>query len=151
MKRNKEWTIYMHISPNGKKYVGQTSRRDVEKRFRNGKGYKGNRMFRQDINYYGWNSFEHKILYTHIKTQEEADAIEIRLIEKLDLMNPRKGYNVMSGGTGKANTNKKYDIERSTIIKKNKKAYSKTQYETNTDIELFCNDSLYLEFRSICA
>lgn len=49
-----DYTVYVHICPNGKKYYGTTSR-EVERRWRdNGKGYKKNVRFWDDINNYGW-------------------------------------------------------------------------------------------------
>lgn len=35
-----DYTVYMHVFPNGKKYVGITSQ-DVSRRWRDGKGYEG--------------------------------------------------------------------------------------------------------------
>ena len=44
--------VYMHISPNNKRYIGLTSRKP-EHRWNNGKGYKGNSYFTNAINKYG--------------------------------------------------------------------------------------------------
>ena len=36
---NNRWTVYIHISPNGKYYVGQTCKKPTS-RWENGNGYK---------------------------------------------------------------------------------------------------------------
>ena len=59
MKNN--YTVYMHISPSNKRYIGITSTK-IEERWRNGKGYKHNKHFTNAINKYGWDNFEHIII-----------------------------------------------------------------------------------------
>ena len=50
---NGTYTVYCHTNKiNGKKYVGITKRL-VEKRWLNGRGYNGNSIFRKAINKYG--------------------------------------------------------------------------------------------------
>ena len=44
----KEYTVYVHISPNGKRYYGITMQ-EVNKRWLNGKGYRGNKHFTNAI------------------------------------------------------------------------------------------------------
>ena len=99
----KEYCVYIHTNKaNGRKYVGQTCQ-DYKQRWRNGRGYKpknGSSHFYSAIVKYGWDNFEHEIIATNL-TQEEADNLEIALIEKFDTMNPLKGYNADSGGRSK--------------------------------------------------
>lgn len=97
----RSWCIYMHTSPSGKVYIGQTCQKPT-KRWQNGRGYldSNNRHFYNAILRYGWNQFEHKILYTGL-TQEEANEKEIELIKQYDSANPLKGYNQDYGGKGK--------------------------------------------------
>lgn len=57
------YTVYMHISPNNKKYIGVTKNKP-EKRWGYGNNYKSSPMFYKAIKKYGWNNIEHKILYT---------------------------------------------------------------------------------------
>lgn len=90
------YTVYKHISPNGKQYVGIT-KQDVIKRWANGEGYKNCTYFYNAIQKYGWENFQHIILYTGL-SREEACEIEKNLIEELDLLNPEKGYNLKTGG-----------------------------------------------------
>ena len=53
----------MHVSPSKKYYIGITSQA-VNKRWKNGKGYKSSPYFYNAIQKYGWNNFEHNILFT---------------------------------------------------------------------------------------
>lgn len=38
------YTVYMHVAPSGKRYVGITQQ-ELNQRWRNGKGYKNNQPF----------------------------------------------------------------------------------------------------------
>lgn len=96
------YKIYIHINKvNNKKYVGQT-KQDCCHRWWNGEGYKpkknGMSHFYNAIKKYGWDNFEHEILYSNI-SKEEACKIEIELIEKYKTQDRNFGYNVLSGGT----------------------------------------------------
>ena len=90
------YTIYKHISPSGKAYVGMT-KLPPEKRWHHGQGYKNNNHFSHAINKYGWDNFKHQILSTNL-TLDEACCAEKFLIEYWDLTNQDKGYNIESGG-----------------------------------------------------
>lgn len=94
---HKNYTVYMHQNKiNGKKYIGITG--DIpEKRWRNGKGYDKNPYFDHAIQKYGWDNFEHIILYEGL-TKEEAENLEIETIAKYDTTNSEKGYNLQHGG-----------------------------------------------------
>ena len=94
MKNN--YTVYMHISPNNKRYIGITSQ-EPNNRWHNGNGYKGNQYFYRAIEKYGWDNFQHIIIAKQI-TEEEAKWIEIELIREFDATNKDKGYNISIGG-----------------------------------------------------
>lgn len=113
----KTWTIYIHKNKiNGKIYIGQTCQ-DVEKRWKNGEGYKGaNNKFYNAIKKYGWDNFEHKVLEDNIKTQTEANRLECYYIELYDSI--ANGYNTAEGGT-KGNPFKG-KTEKEMIVIKNK-------------------------------
>ena len=93
---NRKYTVYSHTSPSGKVYVGITKQRPTA-RWERGEGYKYNTHFYNAIQKYGWDNFEHRVLYTGL-SKEEAEATEIRLIEKFDLTNRKHGYNRDLGG-----------------------------------------------------
>ena len=61
------YTIYMHTTPSGKVYIGQTSL-NPEQRWQNGKGYKYCKLFYPEIEKYGWGKIAHKILHTNLSS-----------------------------------------------------------------------------------
>lgn len=94
---NGTYTVYCHINKtNGKKYVGIT-KRPVEKRWSNGRGYNGNSIFRKAINKYGWDNFDHEIIASKL-TKQEAENFERLLIKKLNTTDNKFGYNISFGG-----------------------------------------------------
>ena len=112
MNKKRNYKVYVHIAPNGKRYYGITKQR-VEKRWQNGYGYKNNEHFWNSICKYGWNEgFEHIIIAKGL-TEEEAKWLEIELIREHDTTNPKYGYNISLGGEGGNGANKKsvYIIE----------------------------------------
>ena len=92
----RNYCLYMHISPSRKKYIGITCR-NPKKRWNYGKGYIGNDYFMKAIEKYGWDNFDHIILCTGL-TREEASMLEVKLIEAYDTTNRDKGYNLDGGG-----------------------------------------------------
>lgn len=90
------WSVYAHISPSNKYYVGITSQKP-ERRWRNGDGYKHNKHFANAISKYGWDNFQHEIVASNL-TEDEAKNFERILIEKLQSNNSKYGYNRSSGG-----------------------------------------------------
>lgn len=92
---DRRYTVYMHTSPSGKRYIGITST-SVEKRWSNGNGY-STQMFYRAIQKYGWENFQHEILFEGL-TKEEAEQKEIELIAYYKSDNSDYGYNVEHGG-----------------------------------------------------
>lgn len=90
------YCVYCHVSPSGKRYIGVTCRKP-ERRWDRGFGYKENEYFTRAINKYGWDSFEHLILFTGLSWKEASD-VEIELIAKYETTNRSKGYNIDYGG-----------------------------------------------------
>lgn len=90
------YTVYRHVAPNGKIYVGIT-RRPLKERWLNGRGYKRNPYFSRAIEKYGWDNFKHEVLLKGLR-KEEAELAERLFIGCWDLMNPEHGYNLDSGG-----------------------------------------------------
>lgn len=94
----KEYYVYMHINKiNNKKYIGITKQTPATRWGRNGQRYDDCPRFWNAIQKYGWENFEHKILYQN-KTQDEACLLEHQLIEKYDTTNSECGYNLTTGG-----------------------------------------------------
>jgi len=92
------YTVYMHVNTNNEMiYVGITCQ-DLKLRWRkNGKGYKDNTYLKNAIDKYGWDNFEHIVLFKN-KTKKEAEELESLFI-KIFLSNDRDfGYNLSDGG-----------------------------------------------------
>lgn len=92
----KNYTVYMHICLNDKKYIGITKLKP-NIRWRNGDGYKTQQYFYKAIKKYSWENIEHKILYENL-TKEEAEQKEVELIKHYKSNNNKYGYNIESGG-----------------------------------------------------
>ena len=91
------YTVYQHRNKiNGKIYIGITMQ-TPEQRWRHGEGYKSSPHFYAAIQKYGWDNFEHNILFQNL-TKEEACKKEQELIAKYNSMNREYGYNSTSGG-----------------------------------------------------
>ena len=95
MKEN--YKVYMHIFPNGKKYIGIT-KQSLKERFDSGYGYRVSPM-KNAIQKYGWKNVEHKLLFENLG-KEEAYQKEIELIELYKTTDIKYGYNISKGGSG---------------------------------------------------
>lgn len=94
------YLVYMHVNKiNDKKYIGITGVNPEKRWGNNGNGYTKNKqpLFNRAINKYGWNNFDHIILYENL-TKEEACEKEIYLISYYNTQNPEYGYNIQPGG-----------------------------------------------------
>ena len=114
---DRTYTVYMHTSPSGKRYIGITRQENVEDRWRNGLGYVNNTYFIRAIKKYGWNEFIHEILATNL-TKEEAEQMEINLIAEYKSNNPDFGYNISNGGESKGKHSEKSKKKMSISVKK---------------------------------
>ena len=95
---NKRWIVYVYTNKtNGKKYVGQTCRSLEIRSGTKGQGYKQCSHFWNAICKYGWDNFEHEILFENL-THEKANKLEKLLIQILRTQNPEYGYNIQNGG-----------------------------------------------------
>lgn len=86
-------TVYIHTTPDGKRYVGATHR-DPNRRFANGFGYKY-QFFYQAVLKFGWENISHQLY--EVDTEEELKYLERYLISYYDTTNPEKGYNIAKG------------------------------------------------------
>lgn len=148
--------IYIHRNKiNGKCYVGQTVR-EPEMRWMNGQAYlyqKKDGTYKQPkfanaIIKYGWDNFEHLILYDIYSNQDELDAAEIATIAKYDSFN--NGYNCTSGGHGgsKFSEETKKKMSKAKKGKKPSKAARKKMSEARKGKHWYTNnelDGLYFE------
>jgi group I intron endonuclease len=94
----RKYIVYIHKNKiNGKVYVGITHYTNPKKRWLSGYGYRGSHHFQAAINKYGWDNFEHIILFKNI--QKELACREEQLLIK---RYKKKGvcYNIANGGEG---------------------------------------------------
>lgn len=97
MKTKNIYCVYCHTNLiNNKKYIGITSQLPNHRWGKDGNGYKGQKFYNA-IQKYGWDNFEHEILFDNL-TKEEAENLEIELIAKFNARDDRFGYNVAVGG-----------------------------------------------------
>lgn len=90
-----DYTVYMHVFPNSKKYIGIT-RQEPKKRYGGGYHYH-TQVVGKAIKKYGWENIEHKIMYSNL-TKEEAEKREQELIKKYKTIRKEYGYNISIGG-----------------------------------------------------
>lgn len=102
MKNSKNcWTVYRHITPDGKIYVGCTSKKP-ERRWNNGNHYRKNTPFGKAIEKYKWENIKHEILDT------DLDEFTAKCLEEYYIFSYRtyigfsdcNGYNCTLGGDG---------------------------------------------------
>lgn len=89
--------IYVHTTPNNKKYVGVTKRQPEIRWGKNGEGYK-NQPFYCAIEEFGWDNITHEIVFSNL-SENEAREKEIELIRLYNSQDKDCGYNVLKGGT----------------------------------------------------
>lgn len=95
MTEEKLYCIYIHTSPIGKSYIGQTCnliKRNIKHRSKENKC----RAFKNAIDKYGWDNFIHEILVGNL-TIEEANKLEPYYILFYESLSPN-GYNLHTGG-----------------------------------------------------
>ena len=89
--------VYIHTFPNGKKYVGCTTRKP-ECRWREGKGYYLQKHLYNAIQKYGWSNVTHEVI--EVDSKEEMYYAEKYLIAYYHTAENEFGYNHSSGGEG---------------------------------------------------
>lgn len=92
---SKSYTVYVHTTPSGKRYVGITNR-PLSYRWRHGEGY-ATQVFYRAIQKYGWDNISHEVIATGL-SKDDACKEEKELIFLLDTTNPEHGYNMTDGG-----------------------------------------------------
>lgn len=92
----KKYWVYVHTCPNGKRYVGCTTRVKPEYRWVEGNGYQYNKHFYSAILKYGWDNITHDVF--EVDSAEEMYRKEIELISFYHSNDPEYGYNNSTGG-----------------------------------------------------
>lgn len=89
-------SLYIHIAPDKRVYVGVS--KNVWWRWKDkGAGYRRKR-FRQAIDEFGWDNFEHHVIKKKL-TEEEADLLEQLFIAYYNSTDLKYGFNKCTGGT----------------------------------------------------
>ena len=96
--QQRTFSVYKLTAPNGKCYIGMTSR-EPARRWGNGTPYRNNKRLFRDIQHYGWANFTKEILAAEL-AKEQAVALEIEHIKRTGSRSPARGYNKSTGGTG---------------------------------------------------
>ena len=98
-----KYTIYKHTNKiNGKSYIGQTLQVNLQLRFKNGRGYRQQKVFFKAILKYSWENFTHEVLEI-VDTKELANEREkyyIKLYNTYIGVKGAQGYNATPGGDG---------------------------------------------------
>lgn len=107
----KFWTIYEHISPSGKIYVGITSKKSLNARWEGGNGYIRCKLFYKAIQKYGWDNIEHNVIATGLgeKTAKNMERDLIAFYKARGI-----SYNITDGGDGIVGVPKS-DLQRKTV------------------------------------
>lgn len=106
IKAGNDYSVYMHVFPNDKVYIGITSQNNPEDRWVGGFGYKVQPRMWRAIQKYGWENVEHYIIARHVNI-ETAVNMEKDLIELYDATNKMCGYNASPGGWAMGEESKK--------------------------------------------
>lgn len=97
MAADKTYTVYIHKFPNGKVYVGASRQKPIRKRWRNGQGYRNQKLVSSAIKEFGWDNIEHIIVGEELE-ESDAQNLERELISKYNAQDPEHGYNTKNGG-----------------------------------------------------
>ena len=126
------YIIYMHINKlNGKFYIGQTCQGLTKRSGSNGESYRMCLRFYEAIKEYGWNNFEHIVLFSGLSAKE-ANKLEEELITNTRSYDPDIGYNIAMGGYGMTSERSKAlwanPEYREKISKANKEIWANKEY-----------------------
>ena len=91
------FTVYVHITPSDKRYVGITSTTTEHRWGKNGENYKHQPYFWKAIQKYGWDNIEHVVIATDL-SEIEACKMEQQLISEYKSNISKFGYNISAGG-----------------------------------------------------
>lgn len=104
MADNDVYTVYMHVFPNNKVYIGQTKLKLKQRWGVGGSGYftgKNGRYWQPLMAYaikkYGWDNVKHYIL-ARVNTIEEANRLEKDYVMLYNSADKSSGYNMLLGG-----------------------------------------------------
>lgn len=119
------YCVYEHTNTiNGKKYIGMCRQDRIYTRWANGHGYYKQKQFGEEIKKYGWDKFDHVVLFENLK-KEEAIEKESECIQLFKTYDPEHGYNISIRGD-KFFINLHHSEKSKAEISKKLKQYVKT-------------------------
>ena len=92
------YTLYIHIFPNNKVYIGITGNSVIQRWGSNGECYRGQPHLYNAIKKYGWNNIKHEIILNNL-SKEWASALEQMYIAEYRSTEKEFGYNHAIGGS----------------------------------------------------
>lgn len=104
----RKWIIYMYTFPNGKRYIGKTSRSLKERQeSSNFIGYRACPVLYRAIQKYGAENIKQDVLFENYMTDEYSSRLEMICVALFKTncnryRNPSYGYNTTDGGEGSA-------------------------------------------------
>lgn len=91
------YKVYMHrLKKDNRVYIGIT-KQNLKKRWQRGLGYVHSTNFYNAILKYGWDNFDHIVLFENL-SKEEAEQKEMELIKLYKSNDERYGFNMTNGG-----------------------------------------------------
>lgn len=143
------YIVYKHTNKiNGKVYIGITHYKNPEIRWNKGKNYKCSKRFYNAILKYGWDMFDHEVLFAGLSKEEACDMERI-LIAKYK----REGisYNIAEGGEGGLSVSQETREKLSKSLKgkkkKNPEAYKRAAEKRKAEGKYTKNPSWLWEKR----
>ena len=105
------FTVYQHVAPNGKSYVGWTGQAGDKRWLKHtSDATKGSATaFHRAIHKYGADAFEHRVL-ERMSTEEGVKRAEVAWIRELRTAVPH-GYNISLGGDGRTGRGRVFSDE----------------------------------------
>lgn len=95
---NPSYFVYRLTTPGGLVYIGLSSSKNPNERWKNGKGYKHSRELYAEIELYGWDSVKKEILADGL-SEAQASDLEAKLIGEARERVGAKCCNHLGGGT----------------------------------------------------
>ena len=135
------YTVYVHIAPNNKKYVGITSTLPEVRWGTDGKGYRQQPLFYRAIKKYGWDNITHLIVAEQL-TKEQACALEIELIAQYKSNNTDYGYNLSTGGENTSEGSHKSESFKKYMSDKMRGNKSRTGYKNSEHHKQRCSEAM---------
>ena len=142
------YTVYAHITPSNKRYIGITGT-PIQKRFgKNGNGYKTSKYFWRAIQKYGWDNIQHIVLYRNL-TKEEACKKEQELIAQYQSNNSKFGYNCSLGGeSGGYGTHLSDEARKKISIANKGRKHPHTEYQDKLQSKRLKGNTLHLGYKA---